>query len=87
MLKAHVEEVNGSVMLVLPSTIVDRLGLSAGSEVEIDVKDHTLLLQSRTRRGRYSLDDLLTQSDPSAFEQTDEDREFLNSPPVGRELI
>ena len=87
MAKAHVEEFNGSVMLILPSTIVDRLGLSAGSEVEIDVKDNTLLLQSRTRRGRYSLDDLLTQSDPSAFEQTDEDREFLNSPPVGRELI
>jgi len=87
MAKAHVEEFNGSVMLILPSTIVDRLRLSAGSEVEIDVKDETLLLRSRTRRGRYRLDDLLSQSDPSAFEQTDEDREFLNSPPVGRELI
>ena len=39
MVKAHVEELNGAIMPVLPPTIVDRMRLSAGAEVEIEVKD------------------------------------------------
>jgi antitoxin component of MazEF toxin-antitoxin module len=87
MAKAHLQEINGTVMLALPATVLDHLRLTVGSEVEVEVRDRTLVLGDRSRRGRYSLDDLLAESDPSAFEQTDEDREFLNSPPVGRELI
>ncbi len=87
MLKEHVEEVNGIVMLVVPRDIVDRLHLSTGSEVEVALQDETLLVGQSSRRSRYRLDDLLDQSDPAAFERTEEDWEFLNSPPVGRELI
>ena len=87
MLKAHLEEVNGSFMLVLPPTIVDRLKLKAGSEVEVAVEEGTILVRSSSPRKRHQLADLLAQSEPSAFERTDNDREFFNSPPVGRELI
>jgi antitoxin component of MazEF toxin-antitoxin module len=87
MLKAHVEEVNGVVMLVVPPDIVIRLQLSRGSEVEVALQEETLLFGPSSRRSRYRLDDLLDQSDPAAFERTEEDWEFLNSPPVGRELI
>jgi hypothetical protein len=55
--------------------------------VEVALQDETLLVGTSSRRSRYRLDDLLDQSDPAAFERTEEDWEFLNSPPVGRELI
>ena len=87
MLKAHLEEVNGSFMLVLPPIIVDRLKLAAGSEVEVTVEDGALLVRQPVPRRRLRLADLLSQTEPSAFERTDEDHEFLESPPVGRELI
>ena len=38
----------------------------------------------RRRRPRYRLADLIARSAP--FEQTDEDRAWLNMPPVGREF-
>lgn len=87
MTKSHLEEVNGTVMIAVPSAILSRLQLPVGSEVEVDVRGETVVLQAPTGRGRYNLDDLLANSDPAAFEQTAEDREFLNSPPIGRELI
>jgi antitoxin ChpS len=86
MTKVQLEEVNGNVMLVLPRAIVDGLQLAAGSEVEVGVQGKSLVLRT-SRRGRYRLEDMLAECDPEAFEQTDADREFLNSPPVGRELI
>jgi antitoxin ChpS len=87
MTKTHLEEVNGTVMVAVPAAILERLNLSVGSEVEVDARDEKIVLGTVTRRGRYNLDDLLAESDPAAFEQTDEDRVFLNSAPVGRELI
>jgi len=86
MTKAQVQEVDGSLMLVLPESIIERLHLTPASEVEVTLADEKILVHKRPRR-RYSLDELIAMSDPLAFEQTDEDREWLNSPPVGRELI
>jgi hypothetical protein len=38
----------------------------------------------RTRKGRYSLSELMAQCDPNA-PLSDEDRTWLDVPPVGRE--
>ena len=40
----------------------------------------------RPRRGRYTLAELLAQSDPQA-PVSPEDREWLDSPPFGREAL
>lgn len=82
---AFLRKVGGSVMLALPPAILDMLGLQAGAQVGVVVDDGRLIVEPQ-RRPRYALDELLAQCDPAA-ETTDEDREWLDGAPVGRELI
>jgi len=86
MAKAHLEEVNGIVMLVLPPIILDRLQKSGSSEIDVELAEQSLVLRPASDRASR-LAELIATSDPLAFERTEEDLEWLNSPPVGRELI
>jgi antitoxin ChpS len=78
-------KVGGSVMLAVPPTILDALQLRAGAKVGLTVDDGRLVIEPQPRP-RYTLDELLAQCDAST-EITDEDREWLDAPPVGRELL
>jgi len=77
-------KVGGSVMLAIPPTLLKTLGLAADNSVGIDVVGGELVVRPVSKR--YALDDLLDQCEPE-LPMTDEDRAFLDSPPVGRELI
>ena len=65
--------------------ILDILHLHAGATVGLAV-DHGRLVVEPTLRPRYSLDELLAQCDASA-ETSGEDLVWLNSKPVGSELL
>jgi antitoxin ChpS len=81
----HLRKVGGSVMLAVPPAILDMLKLQAGSAVDVNLDGERLVIEPRMRP-RYSLDELLAQCDPSA-DISDEEREWLDDKPVGRELI
>jgi antitoxin ChpS len=81
----NLRKVGGSIMLAVPPAILDLLHLQAGATVGLAV-DHGRLVVERTVRPRYSLDDLLAQCDASA-EISMEDRAWLDSKPVGTELL
>jgi antitoxin ChpS len=72
-------------MLSVPPAILDLLQLHAGSTVGLAV-EHGRLVIEPTPRPRYSLDELLAQCDESA-EISEEDRAWLESKPVGNELL
>jgi antitoxin ChpS len=72
-------------MLTVPPAILDLLQLHAGATVGLAV-EHGRLLIEPTPRPRYSLDELLAQCDESA-EINKEDRAWLESKPVGSELL
>lgn len=77
-------KVGGSIMLAVPPALLDSLGLAADNVVALDVRGGELVVKSA--RPRYRLDDLLDQCEPDmAF--SEEDRAFLDGPPVGRELL
>lgn len=80
----HLRKVGGSTMLAIPAAILDLLELKPGVSVGIDVEDGRLVIARRKRK--YTLDELLAQCDPNA-PFSEEDNEWLNAPPVGRELI
>lgn len=80
----HLRKVGGSVMLAVPPAILDLLELKPGASVGIGVEDGRLIVERRKRK--YTLAELLAQCDPDA-PFSEEDLEWLNSPPVGRELI
>jgi antitoxin component of MazEF toxin-antitoxin module len=59
MAKAQLQEVNGTLMLAVPPLLIERMRLSAGSEIEVEMQDDSLKLEKVSRRGRVRLDDLL----------------------------
>jgi antitoxin ChpS len=81
----HLRKVGGSVMLALPPALLDLLQLKVGATVSVEVADGRLVVDPQPKP-RYTLEELLTLSD---FSQplTEEDREWLDAPPVGGELI
>jgi antitoxin ChpS len=72
-------------MIVIPPAILDMLNLEAGSSVTLAVDDKRLVVEP-PRKPRYTLKELLAQGKRKA-PTTKEDREWLNSAPVGRELL
>jgi antitoxin ChpS len=72
-------------MLAIPKPLMDELNLRAEAEVDLSVKGGRLVVDPRPRR-RYTLKQLLAECDPKAPRPA-EDREWLDSPPIGRELI
>ena len=81
----NLRKVGGSIMLAVPPAILDLLHLHAGTTVGLAV-DHGRLVVEPTLRKRYSLDELLAQCDASA-EVSAEDLAWLDSKPVGKELL
>jgi antitoxin ChpS len=82
---ATVHESNGVYSVTLPEELARKLGVHEGSALEIELAEQKLTLQS-TKRSKYTAEELLAQCDYS-LPMSREDREWLDSPPVGRELI
>jgi antitoxin ChpS len=78
-------KVGGSVMLAVPPAILEQLELKTGATVSLAVDGDRLILEPQ-KKPRYTLDELLAASDYSQ-PMSQEDREWIDAPPVGRELI
>ena len=72
-------------MLAIPKALLESLDLAPEASVRLSVKAGKLVVDPKRRR-RYSLDELLAQCKPSS-RHSREDRAWLSSRPVGRELI
>ncbi|MGH9599895.1 MAG: AbrB/MazE/SpoVT family DNA-binding domain-containing protein [Terracidiphilus sp.] len=85
MLTTTLRRVGGSVMMAVPPAILDMLRLKAGATVALAIDGERIIVQSPPKV-RYTLDELLSQCDADA-PLPEEDRAWLDSPPVGRELL
>ena len=81
----NLRKVGGSVMLVVPPAFLDQLHLQAGATVGLAV-DHGRLVVEPRFRPRYTLAELLAASD-YAQPQLTEEREWIDAPAVGGELL
>ncbi len=81
----NLRRVGGSVMLAVPPALLDVLRLSPGAQVGLTVDNGRLIVEPHPRR-RYTLAELLAASDYSQ-PLTPEEREWVDAPPVGRELL
>ena len=88
MLTTNLRKVGGSVMLAVPPAVLDLLHLEVGSAVALTVEGERLVMNavSPQAKSKYTLADLLKASD---YEQplSPEEREWIEAPAVGRELI
>jgi len=82
---ANLRKVGGSTMLAVPTAFLDQLHIKAGSSVSMEVIQGKLVVEPVKKLRRYTLDELLANYTP--IEMTDEDKKWLNSAPVGKELI
>jgi len=85
MFTANLRKVGGSVMLAVPPAILEQLDLKAGTTVGLAVDGNRLILEPQ-KKPRYTMDELLAASDYSQ-PMPPEEREWIDAPPVGRELI
>ena len=77
-------KVGGSVMMTVPPAVLEQLQLKPESVVSLEAEGNRLIV--KPARPRYTLDELLAQCDPDA-PITEEEREWLDAPAVGREII
>ena len=82
---AKLRRVGGSVMVALPPALLETVSLAAGREVVLSVEGGRLVIEPQARP-RYTLAQLLAQCDPRARRPA-KDREWVDAPPVGRELL
>ena len=80
----NLRKVGGSIMLAVPPALLDLLELGVGAKVDVAVENGRLIVEPR-KRPRYSLDELLAQCDEAA--PSAEDRAWIDSKPVGNELL
>ncbi|MCY3858983.1 MAG: antitoxin [Gammaproteobacteria bacterium] len=82
---AKLRKVGGSVMLAVPPALLDALDLSIGTKVDLGVDDGRIIVYKR-KKPSYTLKELLDQYDDK-LPIDDEDRQWLESKPVGNELL
>jgi antitoxin ChpS len=81
----NLRKVGGSVMLAVPPAFLDLLHLKAGASVGIAIDGKRLVVEA-SPRPRYTMAELLAASDYSQALSA-EDREWINAPAVGNEIL
>jgi antitoxin ChpS len=81
----NLRKVGGSVMLAVPPALLDLLHLKAGASVGVAVDGGRLVVEASPQR-RYSMAELLAASDYSEG-LSPQDREWLDAPAVGKEIL
>ncbi len=81
----NLRKVGGSVMMTVPPAILELLHVEAGATVGLAVDNGRLVVEPRPRP-RYTMAELLAASDYSQ-PQPPEEREWIDAPAAGRELI
>lgn len=85
MFTTRLKKVGGSVMLAIPPAVLKTLGLATDSEVGLTIDNGRLIIEPQNRP-RYSLEDLLAQCD-SHIDMSEEDRQWIDAPASGKELL
>lgn len=81
----NLRKVGGSIMLVVPPAFLEQLHLQAGAMVGLAISGGQLVMDPKPKP-RYTLAELLAASDYTQ-PQPPEEREWVDAPAVGNELI
>jgi antitoxin ChpS len=83
MVTSKLLKIGDSIMLTIPPTILEELNLKLGATIHLTIDNGRLILHPKHE---YSLEELLAKCDKSA-PISPEDREWLDSPAIGKELF
>jgi antitoxin ChpS len=85
MATSTLRNVGGSVMMTVPKPVLEELGIEANTKLDISVQDGKIIAIPR-KRPKYTLEELLAQCDFDA-PWSEEEREWMDAPAVGNEII
>lgn len=71
----------------IPQAIVKSIDLHLDQEVEIEAVNGRIIITPIKKRKKYKLEELLNQCKSEAMNLTEEDQEWLNAEPVGKEAL
>lgn len=80
----------GSAITTVPALVSDFLKIAVGDSIEWSVEDDKVTVKaSKSAKKKLRLDDLLDKYEQAQVTtvRSAEDEQWLNSPPVGRELL
>ena len=78
-----VRQSGGANIVSIPKAIVNTLGLQVGSTLDLSIEHNRIIL---TPIEESSLEDLLAGSPSKCFRLTEEDQEWINAKPAGKEM-
>ena len=84
-MRTEVKKWGNSAALRLPAKAMARAGLDINSPVEIEATEGKLIVTA-IEGPQYTLDQLLAQCSPNKMTLSEEDRQWLETEPVGREI-
>jgi AbrB family looped-hinge helix DNA binding protein len=84
MISVAVRQSGGANIVSIPKAIVNTLGLHVGSKLDLSIVDNRIVLTPIEEE--LTLDSLLAGSPKECFSITKEDREWLDTKPVGKEI-
>jgi AbrB family looped-hinge helix DNA binding protein len=79
-----VRQSGGANIVSIPKAIIKTLGLHVGSKLDLSIKDNKIVLTPI--RQSLNLKELLDGSPKECFKITDEDREWIDAKPTGKEI-
>jgi len=82
----QVRKAGGSGIISLPKALLSALSLDIGMELIASLEKDRIVL-TPIKKNKMSLDELLAHSPKEAFEPSPEDKEWLDTSPVGKELL
>lgn len=79
-----IRQSGGAEIVSIPKAIGKALGLQAGSELSLSIIDNRIVLDPVTKKA--SLEELLADSPRENFRIMEEDREWIDAKPSGKEI-
>ena len=86
MINVTLRKLGGSVVMAIPVQILSMLNIGAGSQVNVNVVDGKLVVEPNAKP-HFTLAELLAQCSEENMALTAEDREWLDTKPVGKETL
>ena len=84
MIKVAIRQSGGANIISIPKVILRTLALETGASLDLSIEDNKIILTPV--KESLTLQAILDGSPKSALGLTEEDKQWLNSPAVGKEI-
>lgn len=84
MTSISIRQSGGANIVSIPKSIVHSLGLHVGSKLDLSIQDNKIILTPI--HDEPSLEELLADTPKERFNMTEEDKEWIDAKPIGKEI-